>query len=748
MAVEMSAINRGVLYVSMERSGLLKSSNGGQSRETLNSGIDFRTSLITYILEHPFNGRLYVLDQVHGLLESPDDGATWRVVRKYVDDARVDPRRDGVFYVDDRLAGTMNSTDDGSTWNRFAIADFRDASFPEDTLRTFVAVRYPHEGVAALLQSRDGGRTWENLTSGTHSQYTGPYSIAVVPTNPDWILFTTADGTGGMLWRSTNGGTTWSTSADGIEGAGQSPGFGRGELAFSRHAPDSAYVIARGVLYQSLNGGATWNAIRSLPAPVHHLSIDASGQYIIASSGRQDHLGGIFQSTDGGLSWEHVPVVVPDGIPPDIGSVDASHDEIASRLYVEKTYLTRIDGIGYWTTGLSLFATSNEGLTWHQAVNQEHLKRATFLGASSQDTSKVYMYVSESPFSQSDGWLARVQFRDGSEPSVTYLRTVASSAKLTIAPSHPDILYLEDQGYWRSDDGGQYWSQINSQSMGALRIHPLYPNLLFALRSFTFYEHYGLNNVYQDRIAFSANGGKDWENIFDRAYNGPSNRPWKALLDVVPDPNGTVSLYALFEDQLLRTTDRGSSWEIVAHDSTAGFREVAVDFKQNVISILRGSKDILTSSDSGRTWNSISTSLPVARVNKLSVNASGGIVVATNKGLFRYAPVVSVQRDEASRPTHFVLHQNHPNPFNPATEIRYQISEVSRVTLKVYDVLGREVAMLVNGEREAGTHRVRWDARLRPADFGGQAAGLPSGVYFYRLKANGFVETRKMNLAR
>lgn len=264
MAVEMSARTIDFIYVSMERSGLLKSSNGGESWETLNSGIDFRTSLITYIMEHPINGRLYVLDQVHGLLESNDDGTSWRVVRKYVNDARVDPRRDGVFYVDDRLAGTMCSTDNGSTWNRFAIADLRDASFPEDTLRTFVAVRYPHEGVAALLQTRDGGRTWENLTSGTCSQFSGLYSIAAVPTNPDWILFTTADGTGGMLWRSTNGGATWSTSADGIEGAGQSPEFGRGELMVSRDTPGSAHVIARGCSTNPMT--AERHGARSVPS--------------------------------------------------------------------------------------------------------------------------------------------------------------------------------------------------------------------------------------------------------------------------------------------------------------------------------------------------------------------------------------------------------------------------------------------------------------------------------------------------
>lgn len=71
------------------------------------------------------------------------------------------------------------------------------------------------------------------------------------------------------------------------------------------------------------------------------------------------------------------------------------------------------------------------------------------------------------------------------------------------------------------------------------------------------------------------------------------------------------------------------------------------------------------------------------------------------------------------------------------TEQRFEIPEVAHVILKVFDVLGREVATLVSGEQEAGTHRVEWNA-----------AGLPSGVYLYRLEANGFTEARKLLLIR
>jgi polyhydroxybutyrate depolymerase len=91
-------------------------------------------------------------------------------------------------------------------------------------------------------------------------------------------------------------------------------------------------------------------------------------------------------------------------------------------------------------------------------------------------------------------------------------------------------------------------------------------------------------------------------------------------------------------------------------------------------------------------------------------------------------------------PDHFKLFQNYPNPFNPITVISYQLSVGSQVTLKVYDVLGNEVATLVNEESAkggAGSYEVKWNAE-----------GFSSGVYFYQLKCGNFTETKKLILLR
>ena len=119
-------------------------------------------------------------------------------------------------------------------------------------------------------------------------------------------------------------------------------------------------------------------------------------------------------------------------------------------------------------------------------------------------------------------------------------------------------------------------------------------------------------------------------------------------------------------------------------------------------------------------------------------------------GSFEYSAIVEV---EALGTFSFELSQNYPNPFNPATKINYTIpvtlSEVegSRVTLKVFDVLGNEVATLVNEDKPAGSYELEFSAKGRSAS-GGNAYSLPSGVYFYQLKSGSLVQIRKMVLLK
>jgi predicted GH43/DUF377 family glycosyl hydrolase len=110
-------------------------------------------------------------------------------------------------------------------------------------------------------------------------------------------------------------------------------------------------------------------------------------------------------------------------------------------------------------------------------------------------------------------------------------------------------------------------------------------------------------------------------------------------------------------------------------------------------------------------------------------------------GIFSSAQKISITItgiiDRLGTPTQYALGQNYPNPFNPTTTIKFELPKASHVSLSVYDILGREVSVLVNERREAGVHEVKFDG-----------SNLASGVYFYRLRAGDFVTTKRLLLLR
>lgn len=93
--------------------------------------------------------------------------------------------------------------------------------------------------------------------------------------------------------------------------------------------------------------------------------------------------------------------------------------------------------------------------------------------------------------------------------------------------------------------------------------------------------------------------------------------------------------------------------------------------------------------------------------------------------------------DQQTFPTEFSLLQNYPNPFNPTTTISYQLPTAANVSLKIFDVLGKEVAALINETKESGTHEITFDA-----------TNLVSGIYFYQMRAGNFSETKKLMLMK
>ena len=145
-----------------------------------------------------------------------------------------------------------------------------------------------------------------------------------------------------------------------------------------------------------------------------------------------------------------------------------------------------------------------------------------------------------------------------------------------------------------------------------------------------------------------------------------------------------------------------------------------------------------------RTYTQSNSSLGSDGVLSMTVDKHGTIWVGTSWGLSASTDKIVSSVEEGGDPVAtgrvprtMALRQNYPNPFNPCTEIRFAIPRAAFVTLKVFNVLGEEVALLASGGHPAGEFTITWDA-----------SGLPSGVYVYRLAAGDRVQTRKAVLMK
>ncbi|MEW6702992.1 MAG: S8 family serine peptidase, partial [Bacteroidota bacterium] len=147
--------------------------------------------------------------------------------------------------------------------------------------------------------------------------------------------------------------------------------------------------------------------------------------------------------------------------------------------------------------------------------------------------------------------------------------------------------------------------------------------------------------------------------------------------------------------------------------------------------------------------------LPAKQSTSIAFAIAAGSTIDELKNAIRQSRIkysdirTSIEDERIKLPSDFILYQNYPNPFNPSTVISYQLSAFSYVTLKVYDVLGREVATLVNEEKQPGTYEVKFSVETL------HAASLPSGVYFYRLsvesssgRSGSFSQTKKLLLLK
>lgn len=193
--------------------------------------------------------------------------------------------------------------------------------------------------------------------------------------------------------------------------------------------------------------------------------------------------------------------------------------------------------------------------------------------------------------------------------------------------------------------------------------------------------------------------------------------------------------------QVFRTTNSGDNWSIVSNNSGSGWGSDLCREDPTVV---------LTGNYGSQSWLTTNGGVSFATVT-MGLSGAGAGIMVPERGYFlnmqtsslyklviNYSVLTSTNENIISSvPSSYDLSQNYPNPFNPSTNIKFTLPEQGNVSLKVFDRLGREVADLVSGYRSAGTYEINFDA-----------SQLSSGIYFYKLSTDNFVNTKKMTLLK
>ncbi len=280
----------------------------------------------------------------------------------------------------------------------------------------------------------------------------------------------------------------------------------------------------------------------------------------------------------------------------------------------------------------------------------------------------------------------------------------------------------------RTTNGGVTWSPAVVDSS---------PVAQWAIRRFRFFSRsYG----------YAMGGRLDIVGVVWKTTNG--GQRWTAQ-GISPEP--VRDLYFLdslnivgvagdldFGASMVSTKNAGFLWEyqflqIFGEPAAISFRT-----KAEAWSPLGFAGIFITTRDTGRTWSVVEVPRRRPTYDVTFTDSLTGYAVGDSGMVLKFGVPTSVTtQEESEMPEDFFLHQNFPNPFNPTTEIAFAIGEWSLVSLRIYDVMGRDVATLVNEAMPAGRYCVQFDA-----------GHLASGVYIYRLQAGNFASTRKMLVVR
>ena len=334
--------------------------------------------------------------------------------------------------------------------------------------------------------------------------------------------------------------------------------------------------------------------------------------------------------------------------------------------------------------------------------------------------------------------------------SISFLGTVCAGSSGAFMPTVKGTLpnYLT----YRSMDEGNTWNAVDTTnaymkgiSVDGNKIYIAGSNI-YSFRSIGWLNHYirvstdegsiweNLVSPLDSQQALGSNPNVDTISIITSLYSAGSN-----LLVGMEAYNFSATLEnetVAYGGGIYQLVQNGSNWVLV--DSALMGRSI-FGFAANGSNIFAATDSgVFRSTDNGASWTDISAGMNNSYVSSLLVSGLY-LFASTANGIWKrpLSEITAVVPPARPITKSFSLSQNYPNPFNPSTIINYQLPTNSHVTLKVYDVLGREVTTLVNEREQAGTHGVKFDG-----------TNLPSGVYFYRLQTQTYSDTKKLLLIK
>ena len=464
-------------------------------------------------------------------------------------------------------------------------------------------------------------------------------------------------------------------------------------------------------LLRSIDSGQTWE-MTALEEPTNFIDIDEAGR-VFAGTGT-----GVYRSLDQGETWEQLelPQVtmigtygennVIVGLYGDAGllqSEDAGETwhEINTRFVNSTVGATVIDAQGriFARTGRGVFRSTDAGVTWERYGLDEPV-------------SDLLITPAGNLFARSPGnhlYRSSTETIDWQTIEAVSVQRFEGRHRLATGPDG-HLFDLEGNTLWRTDDEGETWQSMEVPLAYTLMIHP---NGDIFLGSSS-------KGVYR-----SSDEGQTWEQLTNGLTKIDDPEEMPGISTLVVDEAGRI-FAGTHGNDIYRSIDGGDSWQSVAEEDVK-LRAGSLVVWNEKLFVGSGLDGVFVTEDGGDTWIPLNTNLENPWILSLSVDKDGYLVAGTyGSGVWRTEVPVNVSIEERTLETVAdpVL-QGYPNPFHNGATLALTLSVPTPVRLSLHDILGREVAVLLDEQKASGDHTTSFDGE-----------GLPSGVYFVTLSTS------------